>query len=360
MYNVTSPTNSGRVIAVWSPVSRQGAASTTAALLTSYMAKANPTDKILLVSNEAHGNPTAAYYISKERMVSGLAEVIELSISENLRSAEDIYNNAFTVGENIDVLSCNKVNTNVTDFLNREISNILDMAKTGYKYIIVDTVCGQYDQSTMEILRKCDTIVVGLPQDRYIFDSWVRKMPDVYPSECSKKPLVVVSSMHYEYPDMKYRSMATQLKGEQLYYISLNDEIHGAVSGRNIPEFIGNYIKSKNPDEAIPELEAISEKIIANIESVIQKEIEFEQAEIEKTRKQTQEYLDSTAKEQGTDFFNGMDYGMGMGEIDEESSDASETEDSSTDKSGVNFAKQTVKEPEAEEAFNPLADDLYS
>lgn len=303
MYDITNPQNTGRVIAIWSPVSRQGAVSTTAALLASYMDKKVNDGKVLILSTDAHGGPTACYYMSKERMVNGLAEVIELSISDNLKGAEDIFNNTFSISATTDILACSKMNTNVTDFLSREISNILNVARTGYKYIIVDTLCGKYDASTQAVLRNADAIIVCMPQDKYIFDSWVRKMPDIYIEEVEKKPTIIVSAMHYEYPDMSYKDMDKELKGHDLYYISLNDLVHKAVSDRNIPELIANNMSGKTRDDVGIEIEAIYDKLIEIIDSIIENEMVNEQKLVEETKKETQKYLESNE-----DLFNDMGY----------------------------------------------------
>ena len=134
MYEVTSPTNSGRVIAVWSPVSRQGGISTLASLMAAYLCRTNQTDKVLVMSNETDGQPTAEQYLVKDSAISGLAEVIELAISDNLHRPDDLYNNAHNIAPNLDGLSCGKGNTNVADFLSREIEQILDLARKSYRF----------------------------------------------------------------------------------------------------------------------------------------------------------------------------------------------------------------------------------
>lgn len=337
MYDITSSADSGRVIAVWSPVHRQGAVSTTTAMLASFIAEqlGDNNGKVLVMSNELHGAPTAAYYMTKERVINGLAEVIDLSNSDNLKNAEDIYNNTFSVSGKIDILNSDKRNTNVSDFLGREISNIFNVARRGYKYTIVDTVCGPYDSVTKTILKNCDTIVVCLPQDRYIFDSWIRKMAGVYVQEVESKPTLVLSALHYEYPDMLYRSMQKEVKGKSLYYISLNDIVHRAVSERNIPDMIKSNLKSKSHDDIIDELQAIYDKILENLENVIDMEVQNEMSELEETKKQTQEYLESTDT-----YFDDMGY--------EDEPDSSEVKNDSSEEDDF-YSDESDDSPESEE-----------
>lgn len=295
MYNITNPEDLGRVIALWSPVHRQGAVSATTALLASYIAEqmdAEDNEKILIMSNEIYGSPTASFYMTNEDMIDGMQEVIQLSLSDNLKKPEEIYTNTFSLSPRIDILNCGKRNRDLGDLLEQEIGNILDMARVGYKYIIIDTVCGPHDKSSKKIIENCDLVMACIPQDRYIFDSWIRKTPGIYVEELKNgKPLITLSAMHCEYPDMKYESMRKEIKGRKLYYVSLNDIVHEAVSKRNIPEMIKANIKLKSPDSVIGELDALIDAIDETIAKIVVKEQQEKSFDIEKNKKETSDYL---------------------------------------------------------------------
>ena len=302
MYDIKSSLDMGRVIAFWSPIHRQGAVSTTTALLASYIAEQNinkgnklsneSNNEILLMSNELYGAPTAVTYMLKDNIPDGLTEVVHLSKSDNLKSSTNIYNNTYSGINGIDILASGKRNGNIEDYIALEIPNIFNIARTGYKYILVDTVSGIHNESTLAILRNCDIIIVCMPQDRIIFDNWIRKMPGVYISEVEKKPTIIISEMHYEYKHMTYNSMLTELK-DNLYYISLNDIIHKAVSDRSIAYTVKDLCKSKIQDDAIFEISAIYEKIDEYIDKIINLEIQKENEIDEENDQRTQEYLNS-------------------------------------------------------------------
>lgn len=318
MYDVANIVDMGRVISFWSPVHRQGAVSTTTAVMASYMADHIEDDnKILVMSNELYGSHTAVHYLVNESVPDGLTEVCELSSSDNLKSASDIYNNTFSTGSKIDILNSSKRNTNIKDFLPREIPNIFNVARKGYKYTLVDTVSGIYDEATQAILRNCDIIVICMPQDRYIFDSWIKKTKGFYTAEAEKKPTIIISECHYEYEHMKYASMQKQLKSD-LYYISLNDLVHKAVSERDVPGMIHAQLKAKNKDEILSEAEAICTKIDESIEGIIEFEVKRALEEEEKSKQDTKEYLDNVEA-----LFGDMTYGEETPEEESRISDES-------------------------------------
>lgn len=292
MYDILSPANTGRVISVWSPVSRQGTVSTIASMLTAYIGYANPEDKVLLLSNNTNGTPTADFYLTNEHTINGLAEIIELSISDNLRKPDDLYNNAHSISRNIDTLTCEKGNTNVADFLDRELNKIIDLAKKSYKYIIIDTVPGDFDRTTEDILKASDCVVIGCPQDKYIFDNFVRKMPDVYPQVLRNKIQVVVVSSYYDYDHFRYVDMQKEMKGQPLFYINQNSAVHKANSERKMLDFITSEMQLKRGrDEVIDEIEAIYNRINTIIEYIVEKEVEMEAENADKNQQFNREYM---------------------------------------------------------------------
>ena len=374
MYEVTSPKNSGRVIAVWSPVSRQGGVSTLAAMLTAYLSHdINNDEKVLLMSNDSSGI-TAAWYLSKERAQSGLADVVDLSSSENLRGPEDIYNNAFTLTNHIDVLISGKSNIAVTTGLAYEIEKIFKIARKGYKYVIVDTSAG-FAGSSQQILEHADVVIVSLPQDKYYFDGWTKRLSDIYPQELDKKPRITVLQQFYNYSSMTYQYMAKKMAGEKLYYIDLNTLVYDAVSNRNMLDTIQDEAGKKKHDDVIDQLEAISREVMEKIEGVVEKEATAEQEMVNQAKQSTKEYMESD------DFFLGLDYDEDQASEDDadpmgygydNSSDTSGTSDDSNDTSddtGVNLEKEADESPsetpdnedgeyDGSEAFG-LSDDLY-
>ena len=293
MYDILSSANVGRVISVWSPVSRQGTVSTMAAMLTAYIGNRNPDDKVLLLCSETNGNPTADYYLTNEHTINGLAEIIELAISDNLRKPDDLYNNAHSISRNIDTLTCEKGNTNVADFLSREIEPIIQLAKKSYKYIVVDTVSGDFDRTTEDILRLSDCVVVGCPQDKYIFDNFVRKMPDVYPTVLRSKHKVTVVSSYYDYDHFRFADMQKEMKGEPLFYIDQNSAVHKAVCERKILEFINGELQLKRGrDEVVDEIEDIYNRLQSIIEYIIEQEVEQETENASRHQQINREYME--------------------------------------------------------------------
>lgn len=330
MYEVTSPTNSGRVIAVWSPVSRQGGTSTLASLIAAYLCRTNQNDKVLVMSNETDGQPTAEQYLIKDKAVSGLAEVIELAISDNLHSPDDLYNNAHNIASNLDGLSCDKGNTNVADFLSREIEQILDLARRSYKFTVVDTISGQYDTTTQEILKNCDCIVVGLPQDKYIFDNWVRKMPDIYPSYLNGDKTVLVASSYFDYSHMRYQDMRKELKGTPLYYVNQNSAVHKAVSYRSMLDFISSELKlKKGYDEVVDEIGAIVDRIEAILVEIVNKEVEAEAKAAEEREQENKDYIENHVGFYSDTMYGDEDTEGGLDDMDEDFGVYSSIEDSS-------------------------------
>lgn len=295
-----SSEDSGRVIAVWSPIHRQGAVSTTAAMIASYMAEQiasdKTSDKILLMSNIMSPFPNAGNYLVTDQMVDGLNEVVELVLSENLRKHSDIYNSTFSGVPRIDILGTAKKQTVQSDFLAQSIPDIFDISRGGYRYVVVDTAPGVDDLSTIAVLKNCDLVVVCLPQDRFIFDMWVRKMQEVYPSELDSKPVVTVLAQYYDYYHLQFDKMVKELsRGKDveplIAYINLNDDLHKAVSKRDIHSFIKAQKKSKNPDCAYEEVEYIMELIEEGLQSVIDGEEKATEQKEEEFREQNRKYL---------------------------------------------------------------------
>ena len=305
MYDISKPAEVGRVIAFWSPIHRKGAVSTTTALVASMLAEKliaeKEGNKVLLMSNELMGTPTAANYMTSESIPDGLTEVVELSSSENLNDAADIYNNTFSGIPNIDILYSGRRNTSTSNYLHREIPRIFEVARSGYKYTVVDTTPGLFDESTVAILHNCDVIVVCMPQDRYVFDSWIHKMPEIYTPEADKKPIIIISEKHYEYEHMKHKDMQKELRTD-LLTICLNDLVHKAVSNKSVRDFVHKQIESKKShDDVIDELEDIYDYIVDAVNKVIDFECEEMIKEDERAQKETQEHLTD-------DLFFGMGY----------------------------------------------------
>ena len=329
-----SSEDSGRVIAVWCPIHRQGAVSTTAAMLASYMseqiASDKTSDKILVMSNIMTPFPNAGEYLVTDRMVDGLNEVVELALSENLRKHSDIYNSTFSGVPRIDILGTAKKRTVQVDFLAQSVSDIFNIARSGYRYIVVDTAPGVQDLSTLSILRNADLVVVCLPQDRFIFNMWVRKMQEVYPSELDNKPVVTVIAQYYDYMHMQYDKMIKELakKNEEpdITYINLNDDVHKAVSKRDVYSFIKAQKKSANPDCAYEEIEFIMELIEENLQRVIEGEEQATEQKEEEFRERNRKYL----QDFGLDDDSGL-YGDDEPEEEDESEDTSDEDTSDED-----------------------------
>lgn len=367
MYEVSSSSDSGRVIAFWSPIHRQGATSSTAAMVACLMAEElEEGEKILIMSNEIYGAPTAGTYMQRDNMPDGLTEVVELSNSENLKGSEDIYNNTFSCfGDKIDILSCRKKSNNLANDLPRAIPNIFETARNGYKYTIVDVVAGTSDESTMAILRNCDTLVVCMPQDRYVFDNWIRKTQGIYTKEAENKRTTVVVTMYYNYKHMNYHSMLRQLKKE-LYHISLNDYVHKAVCERDMIGAMKSTLHSKHPDDVIVELQAIIQNIKDNLKEVINDELLRDKEEEEVARQNTQEYLESLDlfsydEEDGEEFTSsytdfGDDSGFGAPEEDSGFGAPEEDEQKEDVPSKISFDKKD-SEVDTEELDNTSSAD---
>ena len=297
MYEILSNEQMGRVIAFWSPIHRQGATSTTAALIASFIAEkiGNEKDggKVLVMSNELFGSFTAGDYLTSEDMPDGLTEVVVLSNCGNLKTYEDIYNNTFSGVENLDILSNNKKNSSLTSSdIEKEIKNILNVAKTGYKYIIVDCVAGKHDIATLSILKRCDIIVVCMPQDRHIIDNWIRKISNVYLPECEHKPTVMVLEQYYDYRHISYDRLCKEFKvdADELCYIDLSDTVNKAVNDRKIPELIRNIHKEKD-NELELQIKLINNSIEDAIQKVVNDEIKKAEEIDERNRQETQEYI---------------------------------------------------------------------
>lgn len=292
----------GRVIVVWSPIHRQGGVSATAAMLASYYGEVineqKTSDRVLLMTNQMTALATAGNYLTNETMVDGLSEVVELALSENLIKATDIRNSTFGGVSCIDILGSGKKNSIPIEHLSIAIPSLLNMARTGYRYIIVDAEAGCNDISTLALLRNCDCIVACLPQDKFIFDKWIRHVSDVYLKEVEDKPSVIVIGEYYDYMHLQFDKMVKELsKGKDdaaVAYINLNDEVHKAISKRNIGDFIKSQKKSKNPDCALDEIEYIVDLIDYKLEEVVSHEEEMlakKEAEIrENNRKYLQEF----------------------------------------------------------------------
>lgn len=297
MYEINNIIDKGRVIAFWSPVHRQGAVSTTAALLTSLMAKElereGEGNKVLLMSNELYGADTAASYITLGDKSDGLTEIIDLARADNLKSINDIHNHTSTF-HNIDILKNSERNTNVSDHISREIPTIFNVVRQGYKYTIVDTVCGTFKEATQAILRHCDAIVVCMPQDKHIIDDWIRKKQGVYTNEVEKKGTVIVSEQHWEYDHLSYGDIKKSLKCE-LSYISLNPVVHKAVSDYDIYGLVETELKAKNPDDIIYEIQEIYSKIQGYLNDIMNKEITEAEVIEEENKQKTKEYLENVS-----------------------------------------------------------------
>ncbi len=353
MYEVTSPTNSGRVIAVWSPVSRQGGVSTLAALLASYICRTHTDEKVLILSNETDGAPTAEQYITRDKGISGLAEVIELAISDNLHNPDDMYNNAHNIISNLDALTCNKENTNVSDFLDRELEDVLKLARRSYRYTIIDTVSGQYSMTTQDILKLSDCVVVGLPQDKYIFDNWVREMPSVYPSFLKPDRLVAVASCYFDYSHMRYQDMRKEMKGKPLYYVNQNSAVHKAVSECNVLDFISAEVKiKKGHDDVIDEIKAILDRVEEILVNVVNEEIEAEAKAAEERENENKAYIENHASFYSDDLYADPNEGE-LSDMEEgfDLYGSSQSEPSTEDDSEA--TSDTPSEPAS------LEDDLY-
>lgn len=369
MYEVRNSEDLGRVITFWGPIHRQCAVSTTVALTACYIASQLKDDKLLLMSNEIHGSPTAADYMVKDDMPDGLTEVVELASCESLKGYDDIYNNTYSAIPNIDILNSNKRTNGLSSAqLANQIDNIFNKAREGYKYILVDAIAGRHDVSTLALLRNSDVIVVCMPQDQYILDSWVRKMSNVYIPEAETKPSIIVIEQYIDYKHLGYGKICNMLNLQDLVYVDMNDTIHKAVCNRNIPDMIMQELKSKSSD-VIPELKHLYEYILTGVEVVLEEEKRKQDEEDELNKQQTQEYIDNI----------GLFDSMGYEETDEEESrqdkeaeekteievdgigNNSETLDKGIDDTETSiFNKSSYDEPEAETEEETEVENVFS
>ena len=373
MYDVPNIADKGRVIALWSPAHRQGAVSANTALLASYLAETVEDGmKVLVMSNELYGAHTAAHYITDESMTDGLTEVCELSESDNLKNPQSLYDNTFSFGPKLDIINSSKRNTNIRDNLPRQINNIFNVARQGYRYTLVDTVSGVYDNSSQEILRRADVIIICMPQDKFTFESFIKKVKGFYPDaikDDKRKRILIVSSIHYEYEHMTYNSMRKALnKRYPLSHIQMNDVIHKAVGDRNIYNAVRSELKSKKPDVFISELEDITYYVNMIIANIAAEETAMAEREEELARQNTEKYLQEAevADSLFDDYMYDSDGDENTSDYDESQEDISrdaefkENIPDESNKSAYGFTNEPLDNSTEQGLSEENPDDLYS
>lgn len=336
MYDIVNIIDKGRVIAIWSPIHRQGGTSALTALLASYISEVEKEEdnKMLLMSNELYGAPTATKYITSEQLPTSLAEVVYLSKTESLKSYEDIYNNSSSNIKNLDILQSVKRSQQVKQFLAQNIKNILEVAKTGYKYIFVDTVSGTMDATTSEILKNSDVVIVCMPQDKFIWDNWLRKLDGTFHKALENKRYMLVSGLHYEYKYMSYVKMAKELKDEELAWLSQNELVKASAETRSMLEMVRTELKKKSEkqDDCIREIRIIYDMVLKNIELVRQEELKLEEEEKAKDELENNKRISSLL-----DMFNESYYEENnFNDTDEQSTQTSLTGDIQSDAQSKN------------------------
>lgn len=295
MYDIVNILDKGRIIAFWSPVHRQGTTSAITALVASYASslEENNGSKMLLMSNELYGSPTAIQYITNEQLPATLTEIVDLSRTDNLRSFEGIYNNSGSNIKNLDILQSVKRSASISHDLSEQIKHILDVAKTGYKYIFVDTVAGTIDATTSEILRNADVVIVCMPQDKFIWENWTRKMDGTFHRAIENKQYLMVSASHYEYKYLPYKKLAKDLGDEDLVWVSQNELVKSSAETRNILSMMKQELKNKpeKRDDCIKEVEILYKFMLKKIDIVKRKEISLEKELEEKAEQENADRL---------------------------------------------------------------------
>lgn len=268
----------GTVVAVWSPVNRQGGTSVTTAMLAAWAAQHTnvQNETYLMMSNSLSLPYDCMYYMLPNDIEDNISELVQLSKSNNLITCGDLHNNTYGELNHLEMIGSTTKNSYLSANLPPEISNIFDKARDGYKITFVDANAGVFDQSTAAILSACDIVVVCMPQDSLISKMWVEKDQRIYPSAIEGKPIVYVSAQHYEYPHYGYKDIQNVLK-DDVYCLSLNDTIHKMVMTRTVFDSLYSLIKKRSDDDCVDEIASIYQSIldkIASISDLVKAEVE--------------------------------------------------------------------------------------
>ena len=259
----------GTVVAVWSPVNRQGGTSVTTAMLAAWAAQHTnvQNETYLMMSNSLSLPYDCMYYMLPNDIEDNISELVQLSKSNNLITCGDLHNNTYGELNHLEMIGSTTKNSYLSANLPPEISNIFDKARDGYKITFVDANAGVFDQSTAAILSACDIVVVCMPQDSLISKMWVEKDQRIYPSAIEGKPIVYVSAQHYEYPHYGYKDIQNVLK-DDVYCLSLNDTIHKMVMTRTVFDSLYSLIKKRSDDDCVDEIASIYQSILDKIASI--------------------------------------------------------------------------------------------
>lgn len=213
-------------IVSWSPFHGNGITINTA-LLAAYTAIKKEKSILALDSQLRYGR---LQDILKKDSENGINEIITFAMTKNL-SPEKFKIYASSVVENrLYILGAPK-NNYMGDQMHGCYDEILKKADTAFDHVFIDTNSGIYNEITNTVLEAADIIIVNLPQDDYILESFFGKEEGVWHKVLDSKYVVyVIGNFDKEFSHYPINKIKRRYKIKNMYPIPRNKELHKAVN----------------------------------------------------------------------------------------------------------------------------------
>lgn len=226
-----------KVITFWSPVSRQGACSTNAALFFSYLpTKMLEVEKAVLFS--LNSGVDAVSYVTDNLIRQGITDLIYLKETNNLRTKEDILAYTHKLDNSLDIMGTGKDEKMIRENY-KEIVEILSVA---YDWIIIDCMTCSTEYVN-ELLNQSDVLVVCLPQDRFACETFSQNI-----SILGEAKVILVCSNYNEKSSFTLEMMEI-LFPYKIYKINNNIKIAQVIDSQSISQlFSGKKARSVSYD----------------------------------------------------------------------------------------------------------------
>lgn len=182
----------GKTIVSWSPMKGQGGTTSNTAALASMFSLEYEATNLITHTEPAKSNLESMFgkEFEDEFIFNGVSALKRLAKS-GMITHENIHNYVETVFKNrLDIL-CNTDNSNLSE---KFMQALIPILKDAYGLVWVDTSSGMSSETSLELVKDSDLLLLNLPQNKFALDAFFSSCQGVIPEE----NVIVLIGMHDE------------------------------------------------------------------------------------------------------------------------------------------------------------------
>lgn len=244
----------GKTIVNWSPVQGQSATTSHTIALSSVLSLDQSYRSLLTHAQLSYATMDSIYSKAKKGgYEDGGVIALERLVKSKLLKPEDVPDYTETIYKNrLDFLSGSMREEDNAD--SKKLHVILRAAQVKYDFVWIDVQAGTKDQTTVELLKNADIVLVNLPQNKFI----IEKFFDDIPKELKDKTYFVLIGQYDLNANYSIRNIKRQLKVKvPIFTIPYATGFRDAVNQESVTEFFVRTMRVEKGDLLYPFIDSV-------------------------------------------------------------------------------------------------------